>query len=293
MKGAIIGDIIGSAYEFHNVKEKDFDLFPPGAKFTDDTVMTCAVAKSLYEYERNEWGTDLRFEPISGKQLEEVLAMNMYDIGNLYRTSYGNRFKNWLRSSDPQPYNSWGNGAPMRCSAAGWFADDPDRAFTLGMITAQPSHNHVDAMIAAGLTAKLICMARQKSSSYDPFPEMLETAKKYYSIPRLDDVRPWYRYDVSCEGTMPVALAAFFESKNFEDAIRNAVSVGGDSDTIAAITGSIAEAYYGIGASLWRMACGHLTNELFKIIDDVYRYLNYDRKKVRPLPSISAENKQM
>ena len=284
MKGAIIGDIIGSAYEFHNVKEKDFDLFPPKAHFTDDTVMTLAVAKSLYEYEKNEWGTDLRYEPISGEQLEEVLTMYMYDIGNLYRTSYGSRFKNWLRSSDPQPYNSWGNGAPMRCSAAGWFADTPDRAFVLGMITAQPSHNHVDAMIAAGLTADLICRARHKATK----EEMFETAKKFYVIPGIDDVRPWYRFDVSCQGTMPVALAAFFESRNFEDAIRNAVSVGGDSDTIAAITGSIAEAYYGLDASLWRQALPYLSDELRAIVKDVYDYLDYDRKKIRPAPKKST-----
>lgn len=279
MKGAIIGDIIGSAYEFHNVKEKDFDLFPERAHFTDDTVMTVAVMKALYEYESNEWGTDLRTEPISGEQLEETLSMYMYDLGNLYPTSYGSRFKNWLRSSDPQPYNSWGNGAPMRCSAAGWFADTPDRAFVLGMITAQPSHNHVDAMIASGLTADLICRARNKATK----EEMFEVAKKFYVIPSIDDVRPWYRFDVSCQGTMPVALAAFFESKNFKDAIQNAVSVGGDSDTIAAITGSIAEAYYGLDASLWRCACGYLTKELYDMVKQTYRYLDHDRDKIRPL----------
>ena len=256
MKGAIIGDIIGSIYEFHNIKTKVFPLFSDRCKFTDDTVMTVAVAMGLLAaYEDN---TDLT----------ETLTESMHDYGNRYpHRGYGGRFHRWLRASDPRPYNSWGNGAPMRCSSAGWIASTPEKAFQLGMYTAGPTHNHPEAMKAAGLTAMLIWHARHGMTKEG----LQEIAAKWYDLPVLDNIRAEYSFDVSCMGTMPVALSAFFESNDFEDAIRNAISIGGDSDTIAAITGSIAEAFYGIPEAIWKKARRFLSDELRENVDYFYK----------------------
>ena len=247
MKGAIIGDITGSIYEWHNIKTKEFELLPDSCFFTDDTVMTVAVGVGLMNaFERNG-------------DIEEFLTDSMHDYGNRYpHRGYGGRFRRWLQSPDPRPYNSLGNGAPMRCSAAGWLAGTPEKAFELGMYTAAPTHNHPEGMKAAGVTSMLICLARGGMS----MEELRDTAAKWYALPVLDEIRPDYSFDVTCDGTMPAALSAFFKSTDFEDAIRNAISVGGDSDTIAAITGSLAEAFYGVPEELWRRAETFLTEEL-------------------------------
>ena len=230
MKGAIIGDIVGSIYEWHNIKTKEFELLPDSCFFTDDTVMTVAVGVGLMSAsERNG-------------DIEEFLTDALHDYGNRY----------------PRPYNSLGNGAPMRCSPAGWLASTPEKAFELGMYTAGPTHNHPSGMKAAGVTAMLICMARLGTG----MEELRAAAAKWYDLPVLDEIRPDYSFDVTCDGTMPAALSAFFESTGFEDAVRNAISVGGDSDTLAAVTGSLAEAYYGVPEELWRRAETFLTEEL-------------------------------
>lgn len=258
MKGAIIGDIVGSIYEFHNIKTKDFPLFSEKCSFTDDTVMTVAVAKGLLS------ATGLNAD------LTDSIASYMQDYGNRYpNRGYGGRFTGWLSSSHPRPYNSWGNGAPMRCSSAGWLASSPEKAFQLGMYTAAPTHNHPESMKAAGLTAMLICYARNGAS----IDELRQIAEKWYALPVLDEIRDEYSFDVSCMGTMPVALSAFFESESFEDAIRNAIAIGGDSDTIAAITGSIAEAYYGVPEDLWQIASGFLEEELRLDVEEFYGFL--------------------
>lgn len=255
MKGAIIGDIVGSIYEFHNIKTKEFPLFAERNKFTDDTVMTCAVADGIMYAMKNE--TDLW----------DTLAEFMHDYGRTYRhRGYGGRFKKWLISDDPQPYNSLGNGAPMRCSAAGWIAGTPEKAFELGMYTAAPTHNHPEGMKAAGITAMLIWHARHGATK----EELRTIAEKAYKLPVLDEIRPTYDFDVSCQGTMPVAISAFLESDSFEDAIRNAISVGGDSDTIAAITGSIAEAFYGVPDDIWAEASKRLDDKLNDTVERFY-----------------------
>lgn len=257
MKGAIIGDIVGSVYEWHNHKSKDFPLFQPRCSFTDDTVMTVAVAMGMLQ----------AFE--TGAELLDALTDSLHDYGNRYpHRGYGGRFRHWLRSSDPQPYNSWGNGAPMRCSAAGWLAKTPEKAFELGMYTAAPTHNHPEGMKAAGVTAMLIWHARHGMTK----EALRELAVKAYELPVLDEIRDSYSFDVSSMGTMPVALSAFFESRDFEDAIRNAISIGGDSDTIAAITGSIAEAFYGVPEMIWAEASGYLTDELRENVEQFYRF---------------------
>lgn len=257
MKGAIIGDIAGSVYEFNNIKTKDFPFFSERCDFTDDTVMTVAVAAGLM--------TALN----EGIELTEALTGSLHDYGNRYpHRGYGGRFRYWLKSSDPRPYNSWGNGAPMRCSPAGWIAGSPEKAFELGMYTAAPTHNHPEAMKAAGLTAMLIWYGRHGMS----MEGLREIAEKWYSLPVLDEIREVYSFDVSSGGTMPVALSAFFESVSFEDAIRNAISVGGDSDTIAAVTGAVAEAFYGIPEQLWQQASQYLSKELKERVDGFYAF---------------------
>lgn len=276
MKGAIIGDIIGSRFEFNNLKSKDFDLWTDKCKFTDDSVMTVAVGTALMDFEKR-WGINVN-NVEEYADLESFLVRTLHKYGNTYRhRGYGSMFKQWLRtettahpSSFPQPYNSWGNGAPMRCSAAGMMANGTAHAFTLGMYTAQPTHNHVEGMKAAGATASLIKWADIVRGSMGL---MRKEASLYYDIPQLDVVREYYTFDVSSQGTMPVALAAFLESTDFEDAIRNAISVGGDSDTIAAITGSIAEAYYGVPDELWEKAKTYLEPQLIDDVDNFYFFL--------------------
>ena len=255
MKGAIIGDIVGSIYEFHNIKTKDFPLFTERNRYTDDTVMTCAVADGLMYAMKN------------ASDLWDTLAEFMHKYGRTYRhRGYGGRFKKWLISDDPQPYNSLGNGAPMRCSAAGWVAGTPEKAFELGMYTAAPTHNHPEGMKAAGITAMLIWHAHHGATK----EELRTIAEKAYMLPALEEIRPTYKFDVSCQGTMPVAISAFLESNSFEDAIRNAVSVGGDSDTIAAITGSIAEAFYVVPDDIWKKASRYLPNHLLDVVGRFY-----------------------
>ncbi len=247
MKGAIIGDIAGSIYEHHNIKTKEFPLFQASCHFTDDTVMTVAVAMGLHR------------SLTEGEDLLDALTDSLHEFGNHYpHAGYGRRFRHWLRSADPQPYNSLGNGAPMRCSPAAYVAATPEQAYELGTWTAAPTHNHPEGMKAAGVTCLLIWHALHGMR----LDQLRELALRYYEVPKLDELRPVYGFDVSCEGTMPAVFAAFFESTGFEDAIRNAVSLGGDCDTVTAITGSLAEAYYGVPEEIWQKARRFLTPEL-------------------------------
>ena len=257
MKGAIIGDIVGSVYEWHNIKTKEFPLFQKRSTFTDDTVMTCAVAKAFLEAEKD------------GMPLVEHMTRSMQTLGrqNPFR-GYGSHFGRWIYDEDPQPYNSLGNGAAMRASPAGFLGKTAEDAYALGELTAMPTHNHPEGLKAAGITAALIWLARHGADK----DEMYRYVSGKYVIPDLDTIRPAYRFDVTCMGTMPVALAAFFESESFEDAIRNAISVGGDSDTIGAITGSIAEAYYGVPEEIWQEARSLLNYELAEIVDAFYAH---------------------
>jgi len=279
MKGAIIGDIIGSRFEWRNYKGKDFDLWSDHCKFTDDSVMTVAVGMALMDFEKR-WGINVNDIEDYG-DIENYLIDSLKEYGHNYpHRGYGGRFRGWLKGDDNQPYNSWGNGAAMRCSSAGMLANGTNHAFLLGMYTAQPTHNHVEGMKAAGVTASLINWASIVKGSTS-MGLMRREASLYYDIPQLDVVREYYTFDVSSQGTMPVALAAFLESTDFEDAIRNAVSVGGDSDTIAAITGSIAEAYYGVPDELWEKAKTYLEPQLIDDVDNFYFFLeNRDGRKV-------------
>lgn len=233
MLGAIIGDIIGSQYEFDNIKTKEFRLFTDMCRFTDDSVMTIAVGMALLNCHGDY--QNLSNEAIKSMQL----------IGRKYpKCGYGGNFRRWIQIENPKPYNSYGNGAPMRVSPCGIVGKTLEEVKYLSRVVTEVSHNHPEALKAAEAVAVSVFMARQGKSKKEIFDYVNE---HYYVIDfTLDEIRDEYQFDVSSQGSTPQALAAFFESTSFEDAIRNAVSIGGDSDTIAAITGSIAAEYYGI-----------------------------------------------
>jgi len=225
----MVGDIVGSIYEWHNIKTKDFPLFRRECKFTDDTVMTVAVAEGLMN---------------GGTPDDYINAMKRF--GRMYpRAGYGGNFRNWLFMEESLPYNSWGNGSAMRVSPVGWYFDTLKETENAAEISAAVTHNHPEGIKGAQAVAAAIFLVRSGKSK-EEIKRYIED-KYHYNLSRtLDEIRPAYRFDVSCMGTVPEAIIAFLESENFEDAIRNAISLGGDSDTLAAITGSIAEAAYGV-----------------------------------------------
>ena len=239
MIGAIVGDIAGSRFEWHNRKSKKF-TFLKGAKeslhpckFTDDTVMTLAVAAAIMDWREN------------GGDLGDAAIRRMQEFGRRYpRAGYGGAFRHWLRDDDPQPYNSWGNGSAMRVSACGWAGRTLDEVKAMSRAVTEVTHNHPEGIKGAEATAVATFLARTGKSMEEIRQYVLEN---YYKIDfTLDEIRPTYEFDVSCQGSVPQALEAFFESTSFEDAIRNAISIGGDSDTLGAICGAVAGAYYGV-----------------------------------------------
>ena len=256
MLGAIIGDIAGSRFEWDNIKTKDFELFDDRrCEPTDDSVMSLAIAKAL-----------MNCAPDFTSLKQEVVSC-MQEFGKKYpHAGYGGSFKQWIHSRSPQPYNSWGNGSAMRVSACGYAANSIEQAIALSRTVTEVTHNHPEGMKGAESVAVAIFMALHGSSMLDIQDHI---NKDYYAIDfKLDDIRAAYTFDVSCQGSVPQAFAAFFESKNFEDAIRNAISIGGDSDTIAAITGSLAEAYYGVPSDIRKHALTFLDEYQLKILTD-------------------------
>jgi ADP-ribosylglycohydrolase len=252
MLGAIIGDIVGSRFEFNNHRSKDFDFFADGCFVTDDGIMTLAIAKAIMEC------ADSRFD-------ESLLSHNavkyMREIGRKYPDcGFSGMFNSWLFSDNPTPYNSFGNGAAMRVSPCGFIAETDDDAKFLSKIVTGVTHNHPEGLKGAEAVAVAVHMAKTGATRKE-IRERIE--KDYYPLDfTLDDIRETYRFNETCRETVPQAIVAFLESIAFEDAIRNAVSIGGDSDTLAAITGSIAEAYYGIHQSAEKAAMKFLDAEL-------------------------------
>lgn len=253
MLGAIIGDIVGSRFEWNNHRSKDFELLNHRCFFTDDSIMTLAVAEALM---RSSAG----FSDLASKA---VLCMR--EIGQPYSSAgYGGSFYKWMYSSDPQPYHSYGNGAAMRVSACGYVANSINEAKMLSHEVTKVTHNHPEGLKGAEAVAVAVYLARTGWSIIE-IRDYID--KNYYKLGfTLDGIRETYTFDVSCQGTVPQALEAFFESTDFEDAIRNAISIGGDSDTIAAITGSVAEAYYGIPTKLRKHALTFLDERLLNIL---------------------------
>ena len=224
--GAICSDIIGSSREFRPVKNVDFELFPNGSRFTDDTVMTCAVADWLMNQ-------------------QEDLASVMQKWGLKYsNVGYGGMFFRWLISAEPKPYNSFGNGSAMRVSPVGWFANSLEETLELAKTTAEVTHNHPEGIKGAQAVAVAVYMARNGSSKSE-IRQYIQQHFPGYDLDRdCDTIRRDYRFDVTCQGSVPESIIAFLESVDYESAVQLAVSLGGDSDTMAAIAGSIAAAYY-------------------------------------------------
>ena len=228
MLGAVFGDIVGSAYEWNNVKTKDFPLERSGTRYTDDSVMTLAVARWLLE------------DP-SHSESHLITCMQKLGRGNI-RAGYGGRFMEWLLSKDPQPYNSWGNGSAMRVSPVALYANTLEEALELARTTACVTHNHPEGVNGALAVAECVFICREAKDIESAKEEIRKSIPlKYgYNLERtLDEIRPDYKFDVSCQGSVPEAIIAFLESTSLEDCVRNAISIGGDSDTIAAIACSI------------------------------------------------------
>ncbi len=264
--GAIVGDIVGSVYEFDNIKTKDFPLFSLGCEFTDDSIMTIATMKAL----------------LDGGEPKNFI-FNYQLLGNKYPSSYGVRFSQWLKAKDPQPYNSWGNGSAMRVSPIAWFYNDLADVERAAEWSASVTHNHPEGIKGAQATAAAIFMARTGKGKQE-IKEYIDGKYGYLLDFSLGDIRASYKFDESSQGTVPPAIVAFLESTDFEDAIRNAVSIGGDSDTLAAITGSIAEAFYGVTEDISIAASEYLPDELRCIVSDFVVRVNHEH------PPLSEED---
>ena len=233
MIGALVGDVVGSRFEFRNHRNKEFPLFTDSCKVTDDSIMTVAVALAIMDYKEH------------GRPLDEAAVYWMRRIGQPYKNAgYGGRFAQWMYSSDPKPYNSFGNGAAMRVSACAWAADTMADAIKMSDEVTKVTHNHPEGIKGARAITAAIFMARIGCSK-DEIYEFID--QNYYSLDKsVNKIRETLQFDETCQVTVPVAIQCFYESEDFEDCLRLAISVGGDSDTIAAIACSIAEARYGV-----------------------------------------------
>lgn len=249
MIGAIIGDIVGSIYEWNNIKTKEFPFFQDQCFFTDDTVMTIAVAEGLMN---------------GGTKDDFIDAVKKY--GRMYPgAGYGGRFGSWLFSENREPYYSWGNGSAMRTAAVGWWLDSLEETRRMAALAAGVTHDHPEGIKGAESTAAAIFLARTGHGKAE-IKDYVEREFGYDLSRTLDEIRPGYRFNESCQDTVPQAIIAFLESTDFEDAIRNAISLGGDSDTLAAITGSIAEAAYGVPQELKDKAWAYLDEPLRSVL---------------------------
>ena len=254
MFGAICGDVIGSVYEWRPPRGgwEEFPLFEVRTRFTDDTVMTIAVADALMRWNGNG-------------NFREMLIDSMHAYGNTYpRAGYGKKFASWIRGRNRQAYNSFGNGSAMRVSPVGWFAESLDEAEELACASADITHNHPEGVKGAQSVAGSIFLARQGKSKNE-IRDYVATKYGYDLLRTLNDIKPSYFFDVTCQGSVPEAIIAFLESSNYEEAIRKAIWLGGDADTQAAISGSIAEAFYGnVPPHIAAGVINHLDDQLFE-----------------------------
>jgi ADP-ribosylglycohydrolase len=236
MLGAIAGDIIGSVYEWNNIKTEEFELFGTNSRFTYDTVMTIAIADAVLDIVSKGSGLE---------NSRDMYAAKLKEYGRAYpNAGYGGMFIKWLVSETFEPYGSYGNGSAMRISPIGFAFDDLETVLREAGKSAEVTHNHVEGIKGAQAVAAAIFLARHNRSKSE-IKEFIKERFGYDLDRKLDDIRRWYRFDVSCQGSVPEAIIAFLESHDYESAVRKAVSIGGDSDTIACITGGIAHAFYG------------------------------------------------
>lgn len=254
MIGAIAGDIIGSIYEQRPIKTKQFPLFKDRCYFTDDTVLTVAIADAILS--------------------QRSYRQSLIKLGRLYpRAGYGGSFIQWLLSNNPQPYNSWGNGSAMRVSPVGFAFQSEAEVLLHAKLTAEVSHNHPEGIKGAQATALTVFLAKTGIGKKQIRVRISD--KFSYDLDcTVDDIRPEYSFDVSCQGTVPEAIISFLDSNSYEDAVRNAISLGGDSDTLACITGGIADAFYGVPEKIRKEVRGRLTPDLLKIVESFCRRYN-------------------
>jgi len=265
MYGAILGDMIGSPYEFDmGNKSKDFPLFSERSTFTDDTVMTIAVGWVFLDVQPGADEGWIRYR----------LIREMQRFGKMFPDAgYGGMFRRWLRDRDPQPYNSFGNGSAMRVSAAAWLYNDIESVRRMAKLSAEVTHNHPEGIKGAEATAAAIFLARTGKSKAE-IKAYIEENFGYDLSRTCDEIRPNYRHVESCQETVPEAITAFLEGETFEDVIRTAVSLGGDCDTLTCIAGSIAEGFYGVPEELKQECRNRLPAQLLQVLSRFDEYRN-------------------
>ena len=274
MYGAIIGDIVGSRFEFdRGNKSREFELFGKGCEITDDTVMTVAVAEALMDAGKD---TD-------EKTIKEYLIHSLKKWGQKYPDAgYGARFIDWVLSDDPKPYGSYGNGSGMRVSPAGWLCDSMERTREVARWTAEITHNHPEGIKGAESTAAAIFLARNGASQKE-ISDYIEKEFGYDLSRTLDEIRPNYHHVEDCMETMPEAFECFLESESYESCLRNVMYIGGDTDTLCAIAGAIAEAYWGIPEELIKKAEKYISEDIKAVISRIYKLKKFNYNK-RELP---------
>lgn len=265
MIGAILGDIIGSLYEFdRGNKSKDFPLFSEKSTYTDDTVMTLAVCMAFLDAQPDA----------SDDCILQILANRMRQFGKMYpNAGYGGMFRRWLRNPDCKAYNSFGNGSAMRVSSVAWLYNDIDAVRHAARLSAVITHNHPEGIKGAEATAAAIFLARTGCSKAE-IKEYIEHEFGYALNRTCDEIRPNYHHTETCMETVPEAITAFLEGNSFEDVIRTAVSLGGDCDTLTAIAGSIAEGFYGIPDELKEECYNRLPEPLLKVLKAFEEYID-------------------
>lgn len=254
MLGAIIGDIIGSSHEFKPIKTTEFELFDNHSRFTDDTILTVAVMKAIME--SRELNTDLSSTTTN---MMQFLARSYHKCG------FGTLFTLWLRDGETKPYNSYGNGAAMRISPVAYAGDKLEEVLDMAEVITNTTHNHPYSIMAAKATVSAIFMAKHKATKEDIKKYIREN---YYPEEiDLDKIRPTYEFDATCQGSVPESFQCFFDANSFEETVRLAVSLGGDSDTQACIAGAIAGEYYGIPQDIQDKAKEYLDNYIIEAVD--------------------------
>jgi len=278
MFGAILGDIIGSPYEFdRGNKTKDFPLFSIHSNFTDDTVMTIVVADAFMEsiYDKNKQKLHKKIDKAMEKIIKDKLISKMKLYGKLYPCAgYGARFMQWLTNDNKEPYNSFGNGSAMRVSSVAWLFDDIGSVLNAARISAEVTHNHQEGIKGAQATAAAIFLARTYHDK-DKIKSFIQDNFEYDLSRTCDQIRPYYHHTESCQKTVPEAITAFLEGENFEDVIRTAVSLGGDCDTLTAIAGSIAEGFYGVPEELKKQCIICIPNDFKTVLAKYSKYIEY------------------
>lgn len=257
MYGAILGDIIGSRFEFDRGGwSKDFQLLTQGCEFTDDSVMTVAVADALLTAGRTA----------TTEEIEAACIKSMQKWGRKYpNAGYGSRFIYWVHSRNPEPYGSFGNGSAMRVSAAGWLYDTVERTREVAGATANVSHNHPEGLKGAECTAAVMFLGRIGRSK-DEIKAYVEKEFGYDLSKSVDELRPLHEHVETCMDSLPKALVSFLEGTSYEDVVRNAVSLGGDTDTLAAIAGAMAEAFYGMPDELKKQCLSRIPDDMREVV---------------------------